>query len=315
LLPGPLVGGAPRGRTARRDPPLRAKSGQRPRGAPGRPGGSRGTLARSTFDLVLARPGSPGQPECPESCIFTRAWERGRTMKTVRQVFVLAALAAVFGLGAATAQIGPGPFAAFPSQDATDGRFLAFGCAGLATFEQTVQIGLAAPAGAATFDVNLFDGDTGGVDGAGKKHWDLGTRQLVYSLYADPLRTGLNLPTNLIGQWFGNAVNPTSGPLWTSSAAKMPDNAWWGVTVTNSALAQAPSGNYFYNFVIGTDGPCTTIPAEQLESNLKIAASNPMTFRLPRFGLVGGLRQQANDGPIIYPPGPFPPPGGFLGAP
>ncbi len=222
------------------------------------------------------------------------------------------ALLALTALGAARAQIGPGPFAAFPSESATDGRFMGFGCAGIATFEQNVQIAMAAPASVPTFDVNIFDGDTGMADGAARPHWDAGSRQLIYSLYADPLRTGSTAPANLIGTWTGNGVNPTSGPLWTSSSAAMPDNDWWAVTVTNGAIAQAPSGNYFYNLVIGLDGSCA--PGEVLESNIKVAASNPMTFRTPQFGLVGAFRQLFNDGPILY-PGTFPPPGGFLTAP
>ncbi len=216
------------------------------------------------------------------------------------------------GFGRASAQIGPGPFAAFPSQSATDGRFLGFGCAGIATFEQNVTIAMAAPAANATFDVNIFDGETGMPDGAARPHWDVGNRQLIYSLYADPLRNGSTSPADLIGTWTGNGANPTSGPLWTSSSSTMPDNDWWAVTVTNGAVAQAPSGNYFYNLVIGLDGSCA--PGEVLESNIKVAASNPMTFRTPQFGLVGAFRQLFNDGPILY-PGTFPPPGGFLTAP
>ncbi len=189
---------------------------------------------------------------------------------------------------------------------------MGFGCAGLSTFEQGVTITLAAPAGTATFDLNIFDGDTGKPDGLGKPHWDLGSHQLLFSLYADPLRTGSTAPANLIGSWTGNAANPLSGPLWTASAANMPDNAWWAVTVTNTSIAQAPSGNYFYNLVIGLDGACGV--DEVLQSNIKIAASNPMSFRTPHFGLEGALLEFSNDGPILY-PGPFPPPDGFLTAP
>ena len=77
--------------------------------------------------------------------------------------------------GAARAQIGPGPFAAFPSQSVKDGRFLGFGCAGLATFEQNVQVAMAAPAATLTFDLNIFDGDTGKL-GVGLGYWDAGSR-------------------------------------------------------------------------------------------------------------------------------------------
>jgi hypothetical protein len=222
-------------------------------------------------------------------------------------------LAFLFVTGTARAQIGPGPFAAFPSQSTTDARFLGFGCAGIATFESPVSLTMAVPADQTSFAINVFDGDTGQPDTAGKAHWDVGVRQLSYKLYADPLRQGITSPANLVGSWGGNALNPLSGPQWSASAAKMPDNDWWAVTITTSPQAQAPSGNYFYILEIGLDGSCAL--GEQTEANIKIAASNPLSFLVPRFGLVAALRQTLNDGPIVY-PGPFPPPGSdFVHAP
>lgn len=224
----------------------------------------------------------------------------------------LGALCALLLTATATAQIGPGPFAAFPTANTTDARFLGFGCAGIATFEQEVTMVMAIPADQASFTLSVFDGDTGGVDSLNRAHWDVGTRQLSYSLYADPLRTGIPVPMNLIGTWTGNAANPTSGPLWAASAANMPDNGWWGVAITTTPGAQAASGNYFYLLTINLDGACA--PLEVTEANIKIAASNPLAFQVPRFGLVAPLRQFANDGPIVY-PGTFPPPGNnFVGA-
>ncbi|HEV7672600.1 MAG TPA: hypothetical protein VGS22_29120 [Thermoanaerobaculia bacterium] len=215
-------------------------------------------------------------------------------------------------LGVANSLSGSGTFAAFPSQSVKDGRFLGFACAGIETFEQPVSLALTAPSATTLFDLNIFDGDTDQVDGSAKKHWDMGARQLIFSLYADPSHTGSTAPGDLIGTWAGNAINPTRGPLWVSSSATMPDNEWWDLTVSTSAIAQAPSGNYFYNLVIALDGACDV--GEILESNLKIATSDPVTFRTRQFGLVGGFRQIFNDGPILY-PGTFPPPGGFLTAP
>ena len=231
-------------------------------------------------------------------------------MKAVRTILFASALAVV-AAGSATAQIGPGPFAAFPTADPIDARFLGFSCAGLATFEEPVSIGLEVPPGTPSFTVSVFDGDSGKPDGAGKPHWDLGAHQIVVRLYADRLREGSTAAADEIGVWFGNSANPLSGGLWAASAASMPDNDWWGVTVSTSAAAQAPSGNYLYNLTIDLDGACA--PGEQVESNLKVAASNPMTFLVPRFGLVGGMRQLFNDGPIVY-PGGFPP-ADFLTAP
>jgi SdrD B-like domain len=227
-------------------------------------------------------------------------------MSALRRTVLLSTFS-LLAAGSAAAQIGPGPFASFPSEDETDGRFLAFGCPGSATFELGLAIGLATPAGETSFTLSFFDGETGKTDGSGKAHWDFGTRQLTYRLYADPLREGSTAPADLIGSWTGNDPNPISGPLWTATGASMLDNDWWGVTVATSSGAQAPSGNYFYNLVIESDGACGV--GEVLASNIKVASTSPMAFLVPAFGLEAGLRQIANDGPIIY-PGTFPPPGG-----
>jgi len=233
-------------------------------------------------------------------------------MSALRRTVLLSTLL-LLAAGSAPAQIGPGPFSSFPTQDATDGRFLAFGCPGTATFELGLTIGLATPAGQSSFTLSFFDGETGKTDGGGKAHWDFGTRQLSYRLYADPLRQGSTAPADLIGAWTGNDPNPISGPLWTATGASMLDNDWWGVTVATSSGAQAPSGNYFYNLVIESDGACGV--GEVLASNIKVASTSPMAFLIPAFGLEGGLRQFLNDGPIIY-PGTFPPPGNdFVNAP
>ncbi len=224
----------------------------------------------------------------------------------------LGALCAFLLTANAAAQIGPGPFAAFPTDDETDARFLTFGCPGIATFEQGVTMGLAAPADAASFTLSIFDGETG--EGGSQAHWDSGNRQLIYRLYADPLRQGSTAPTDLIGTWTGNDPNPMSGPLWTATATDMPDNDWWGLAVTTSASAKSPSGNFFYNLTIEADGICNV--GELLSSSIKVASTSPMSFLIPRFGLEAALHQAFNDGPIIYPGPTFPPPGNdFVNAP
>lgn len=233
------------------------------------------------------------------------------SLRASRQ-WLCAAIAGAVVLGLAppaAAQIGPGPFAAFPTADPTDARFLGFGCPGLATFESDVSVGIEVPIDEASFTVSIFDGDTGGVDTQNRRHWDLGNRQLVYRLYADPLGEATTDPGALVGTWFGNAVNPTSGPGWTASTAQMPDNDWWGLTIGTLPAALSPSGNFTYHLHVTADGTC--LPGEQLESNLKIAASSPLSFLIPRFALTGGMRQVPNDAPIVYPNG-FPSPDGFI---
>ncbi|HEV7670499.1 MAG TPA: SdrD B-like domain-containing protein [Thermoanaerobaculia bacterium] len=238
-----------------------------------------------------------------------------KTYQSMKRNALFSVLGILLGLGVANAQPGTGPFAAFPTQNIKDGRFLGIACAGLSTLEQNVTMILSAPAGTSTFNLDIFDGDTGGLDGADKSHWDLGSRQLKFSLYADPLRSGDTSSTELIGEWRGNEPNPTSGTLWTSSAAAMPDNAWWALTVNVAPNAQAPSGNYFYTLVIETDGACSA--GEQLESSLKIATSDSVRFSVTHFALVAGLRQLADDLPIIYPGSTMTAPvtGSFLTAP
>lgn len=220
-------------------------------------------------------------------------------MKICGPVFLLPMFGILLAAGVLQAQIGDGPFASFPSQNRVDGRFLSFGCVASDTMEQATRIEIAAPAANSAFDLNVFDGDTAAVDAASKRHWDLGSRQLKYSLYADPLREGNTVPENLIGEWFGNSENATAGPLWSASSATMPDNGWWAVTVANGSQAQAPSGDFFYHFVIESDGACA--PNESLESNLKIAVSDPVTFQLSRFSVAGETSQSIDDEALVKP--------------
>lgn len=222
--------------------------------------------------------------------------KKGYHWHSILSTTLFSMVGGLLGSAVAEAQMEPGTFAAFPSQSALDGRFLSFGCSGVGTPEQASQVALAVPATTASFEFAIFDGETDGFDALCKRHWDLGTRQLKYSLYADPLRESSTAPAHLIGEWLGNAENETKGQLWVSSSAVMPDNEWWSVTVGTSALAQAPSGNYFYNLVIDIDGACAK--DEVLESNLKIATSDPVSFRLSRFGLVGEISQSLDDDPF-----------------
>lgn len=222
---------------------------------------------------------------------------------------ILAVLACLLVLPA-LAQIGPGPFAAFPTADETDSRMLSFGCAGIQTFEQEVSVVIVVPPEESSLTISIFDGDTSGIGADGKRHWDSGSRQLKYELFADPL-FDLSLPTQ-IGSWFGNAANPISGPLWTTTAANMPDNDWWGVTIDVDGSAQAPSGYHFYVLRVIRDGACN--PGEVLASDFKVATSSPMNFIVTGFGFEASLRSALADGPIVYPDG-FPPAGfDFLNA-
>ncbi len=197
-----------------------------------------------------------------------------------------------------TAQQGTAPFASFPSQSTTDARFLTLGCPSTEAIDQRPRITLGVPARTTTFTLNVFDGDTGNFDVFSKRHWDAGNHPIKFSLYADPLRQGSMDPANLLGEWFSNSENPTTGSTWTASSAWMADNDWWSLEITPSVEAEAPSGNYFYNLVVESDGDC--YPGEAMESNFKLAVSSPATMRLDHFSLVGEICQTVDDEALVH---------------
>lgn len=134
-----------------------------------------------------------------------------------------------------------------PTCDATDGRFLAIAGTGFDTLSPPeLDLSIAVPAGSASFDVGIFDGDGGEYDPFGDANWDAGVTALFsYSLYADPNADGTGLvPVDLApGQ-----------PTILSPG--MPDNQWIDFTVSTGPAAKSPSGNYFYvlkiNLVVPT---------------------------------------------------------------
>lgn len=144
-------------------------------------------------------------------------------------------------LGGALALLTAAPAAAawkcLPTCDPTDGRFLAIAGAGFETLSPPeLDLQIAVPAGSASFDVGIFDGDGGEYDPFGDFNWDAGVTALFsYSLYADPAANGTGLvPVDLApGQ-----------PTVLSPA--LPDNQWTDFTVATGPAALSPSGNYFY---------------------------------------------------------------------
>ena len=127
----------------------------------------------------------------------------------------------------------------FPSpQDSavrpTDAKFLVLaGTDGTATLGQGINIKLAAPAGASTLDVGLFDGDLGTL-------WDQGAGTVEYQLFEDPEADGPNQN--------GGDV-PVVGGTWTG--ADMADNAWTdlkigGQPINITNVPAAPSGVKFF---------------------------------------------------------------------
>ncbi len=142
----------------------------------------------------------------------------------------------------------------FPSARVDDGRFLTMAGAGLNTLGEDVVLKLAAPASAASIEVGIFDGETGG-------RWDIGTLQMQYALYADPNGDGTG--TQVLAQWTG---------------AEMLDNAWFSATVPSAASAKSPTGDYFYKLVV--HNPDITVA--NTWSNFKIRTSGTVVALLNR---------------------------------
>lgn len=209
------------------------------------------------------------------------------------------------------AQVGPGPHAAFPSLATDDGRMVATGCEAIVTLTEPIyDFSISVPATETELSVSIFDGDTGGMDGTGASHWDVGDRQLLYTLFFDPTQAGVPGPADAVATWTGNDPNPLASPdpdpdkQWVATAAVMPDNDWWGVTLPTSDRALGPAGGFHYLLRVAVDGSCA--PGEPLVSDFKLATSNGSGFATFRFGFEGSLRNPLTSGPILY--DPFDPP-------
>ncbi|MEM7351344.1 MAG: SdrD B-like domain-containing protein [Acidobacteriota bacterium] len=223
---------------------------------------------------------------------------------------LLLALLATFVSPAAWGQVGPGPFTFFPTEDVTDGRFLSFGCTGIATFETEVSLSINVPADETEFTLSFFDGETSVGSVAGEGFWDRyiappsnptqPPRQLRYRLYRDPFRQASTI--DLVADWGGNAVNaPGVGDVWApvpATQTTMPDNAFWNTLITVDAAAQSPSGNYTYHLLIGIDGDC--VVGESMATNVKLAASAPLTFLASQFGFEAANRA-FDDAAVLVP--------------
>lgn len=187
----------------------------------------------------------------------------------------------------------------FPSAATDDGRMLSVSGDALGTLgASSMNFSIAVPDGWNSFEIGIFDGDTSrdaaGVQNPAGGHWDNGSDQLIYSLYADPLQNQSD-PV-LVVRWTGNDPNPLSGPLWTTSAAKMPDNDWWSATVQTVPEAAAPGGGYFFDLKVELANP-----AGSASSAFKLRTSADLMVRNASWSFEAALRQTVNDGKVIYP--------------
>lgn len=193
---------------------------------------------------------------------------------------------------------------ALPSPTDNDGRMLSLGGVPIHTLAgQTMSLVFMVPEGTDTFEIAFFDGDTGkdagGALNPGGGHWDLGTSQLVFELYADPLNEGSeeNPDLQLLATFYGNDPNvPAGDALWTASSPTMPDNDWWIATVHTSDEAKAPSGHFFYHMHIRLSDPSSSTV-----SNFKVrTTAGVATHYDDAWGFEAAVRQ-VNDVTTIYP--------------
>ena len=128
----------------------------------------------------------------------------------------------------------------------------------------------------------MFDGDTGlpNLSEWRDGNWDEGYTQLVYRLYADPMKDGAG--TTLLGTWYGNDDN-------------LPNNAWYDITTNTSPAARAPSGNYFYRLEVQS-----TDPNNSDYSCFKLRTSAQASL-FPGVFAIQGTLHTLSDHYIIYP--------------
>jgi uncharacterized protein YegL len=191
-----------------------------------------------------------------------------------------------------------------PTCTEDDGRFMLMPGDQVASFGGArIVLWIEAPVGSSSFEVGIFDGDSGRTDDGSidfpQGNWDDTETNTTYTLYADPIRDGTGM--TIVGQWQGNDPNPTSDPAgnWTASSETMPNNAWYDITVKNVVAAQNPNGKHYYRFEaerpfeegggnafkLRSTGSLTSGRAELVDAN---------------FAIVGGLATP-QDVPIIYP--------------
>ena len=200
-------------------------------------------------------------------------------MKLSHRIFTVIVLMAllVVTVGVTTqparAQQTIAPYTCFPTCSTTDGRFMALAGAGFQTLAgDSIVMEIAVPAGTTSFDIGVFDGDTGG-------QWDNGTTPSLYRVDNDPLGDGSGSVV---------AVPEISG-------AVMADNAWYNITVNTSDAAKSPSGNYFYHIHISNSDP-----TKASQNSFKIRTTGNVEMAPEAFAFVGSLITLA-DAKVIYP--------------
>ncbi len=193
-------------------------------------------------------------------------------LKSLFNIFVLLALMVTsFGFAIQSAKADP-IYNCFPTCATNDGRFLALAGSGLETLAGDNQLfEISIPAGTTSFEMGIFDGDTGGM-------WDIGTTPTLFTVDADPLRDGSQ-----------------NEQILQFSGSELPDNLWYTVSINTSPAAQSPSGNYFYHLhLVNPD------PSLLSQNSFKVRATGLIEMSPRAFAFIAALNTQA-DIKVIYP--------------
>jgi hypothetical protein len=190
------------------------------------------------------------------------------------------------------------------SPEPQDGKFLSMPGENMASFGgESIILWISVPADYDSFELSLFDGDSGKDDGGAvnppKGNWDDTDTQSTYTLYTDPMKDGPTDGEIEVGSWTGNDANATGGTYCSASSETMPNNDWYVITCSNADEARAPSGHYIYRFQATRPLANPGINAFKLRTNGYLSAGQSDLVDA-NFAIVGMLAS-LQDVPILYP--------------
>ncbi len=178
---------------------------------------------------------------------------------------------------------GRGALFCLPTCSSIDGRFLALSTgsrfASLGDPVQNFQI--VVPPGGASFEIGVFDGDCGGVDGVGDHHWDKGAAPFELTVFVDPDQDGAS----------------TLAVLGPTASSGMANNGWTSFAVPKVSEAQNAAGNLVYRLEIRA-----LDPSLRVINAFKVRSEGRLGIRVDQqpFGIFPSITDFP-DGLIIFP--------------
>ena len=236
------------------------------------------TLAAVTLSLaIVAMPAAAETPEVMDQIDAQIVdWLQELESQAGSQLESRSAAAAVLGTKATPV------FTCLPTCSPTDGKFLSIASPDLQSVSgNDILLRILVPAGAPSFVLGIFDGDSGGT-------WDLIPTGAV---------AGIPLEYTLVadgdGDGFGTTVFQTMG-------SGLSDAGWDDFTIPTSADAQTPSGSFQYSLSIRS----TDFAVPRNWSNFKVRTTGVVTTSVSitpvAFAFTGPLFSGA-EGIILYP--------------